>query len=44
VAADVRRAQPLGAERLTFDLPRGDVAGMMRAMERLVREVAPAGA
>ena len=44
VAADVRRAKALGAEWLTFDLPRVDVPGMMRAMERLVREVAPAGA
>jgi alkanesulfonate monooxygenase SsuD/methylene tetrahydromethanopterin reductase-like flavin-dependent oxidoreductase (luciferase family) len=44
VAADVRRAKALGAGWLTFDLPRGDVAGMVRAMERLVREVAPAGA
>lgn len=44
VAADVRRATALGAEWLTFDLPRVDVPGMMRAMERLVREVKPAGA
>jgi len=44
VAADVRRAKALGAEWLTFDLPRVDVPGMMRAMERLVREVKPAGA
>jgi probable F420-dependent oxidoreductase len=44
VAADVGRATALGAEWLTFDLPRVDVPGMMRAMERLVREVKPAGA
>lgn len=44
VAADVRRATALGAEWLTFDLPRVDVPGMMRAMERLVREVKPASA
>jgi probable F420-dependent oxidoreductase len=44
VAADVRRAKALGAEWLTFDLPRVDVPGMVRAMERLAREVAPAGA
>jgi probable F420-dependent oxidoreductase len=43
VAADVRRAKALGAEWLTFDLPRVDVPGMMRAMDRLVREVTPAG-
>jgi probable F420-dependent oxidoreductase len=42
VAADVRRARALGAEWLTFDLPRVDVPGMRRAMERLVREVKPA--
>jgi probable F420-dependent oxidoreductase len=42
VAADVRRARALGAEWMTFDLPRGDVAGMTRSMERLVREVKPA--
>ena len=44
VTADVRRAKALGAEWLTFDLPRVDVPGMMRAMERLAREVTPAGA
>jgi probable F420-dependent oxidoreductase len=42
VAADVRRAKALGAEWLTFDLPRVDVHGMMRAMARLAKEVAPA--
>ncbi len=42
VASDVRRAQKLGAEWMTFDLPRVDVPGMMRAMERLVKEVQPA--
>jgi probable F420-dependent oxidoreductase len=42
VAADVRRAGALGAEWMTFDLPRVDVPGMMRAMERLVKEVKPA--
>jgi hypothetical protein len=40
----VRRAKALGAEWLTFDLPRIDVSSMVRAMERFVREVAPAGA
>lgn len=44
VAADVRRAQKLGAEWMTFDLPRVDVPGMKRAMERLVKEVKPASA
>jgi probable F420-dependent oxidoreductase len=44
VAADVRRAKALGAEWLTFDLPRVDVQGMMRAMARLAKEVAPAAA
>jgi probable F420-dependent oxidoreductase len=42
VAADVRRVRDLGAEWMTFDLPRGEVAGMRRAMERLAREVRPA--
>jgi probable F420-dependent oxidoreductase len=42
VADDVRRAKALGAEWLTFDLPRVDVQGMMRAMARLAKEVAPA--
>jgi len=42
VASDVRRAQGLGADWLAFDLPRVDVPGMVRSMERLVRDVAPA--
>jgi alkanesulfonate monooxygenase SsuD/methylene tetrahydromethanopterin reductase-like flavin-dependent oxidoreductase (luciferase family) len=42
VAADVRRARSLGCEWMTFDLPRGETAGMARAMERLVKEVKPA--
>jgi probable F420-dependent oxidoreductase len=44
VASDVRRVQQLGADWMIFDLPRGDVPGMMRAMERLVAEVKPAAA
>jgi probable F420-dependent oxidoreductase len=44
VVGDVRRARALGAEWLTFDLPRGEVAGMARALERLAREVKPAAA
>jgi probable F420-dependent oxidoreductase len=42
VASDVRRARTLGAEWMTFDLPRAGVPAMMTAMERLAREVAPA--
>src|SRR5262245_59639007 len=33
VAADVKRAKALGADWLTFDLPRESVPAMMRAME-----------
>jgi hypothetical protein len=39
VAGDVRRVRSLGCEWMTFDLPRGDVAGMTHAMERLAKEV-----
>ena len=42
VVADVKRAQALGAEWMTFDLPRVDVLAMMRAMERVAKEVKPA--
>jgi probable F420-dependent oxidoreductase len=42
VAGDIRRVQSLGGEWMTFDLPRGDIAGMTRAMERLAKEVRPA--
>jgi probable F420-dependent oxidoreductase len=42
VAADIRRVRGLGAEWMTFDLPRGGVPAMVHAMERLVREVKPA--
>jgi probable F420-dependent oxidoreductase len=41
VAADVRRVKALGAEWMTFDLPRSGVPAMMQAMERLAREVKP---
>ena len=44
VVADIRRAQGLGASWMTFDLPRAGVPAMMRAMERLAREVKPAAA
>ena len=42
VAADIRRVRGLGAEWMTFDLPRAGVPAMMHAMERLAREVKPA--
>jgi probable F420-dependent oxidoreductase len=42
VVSDVRRAAGLGAEWMTFDLPRAGVPAMMRAMERLAGEVKPA--
>lgn len=42
VAADVRQVQGLGADWMTFDLPRTDTAAMVRAMERLVKDVKPA--
>jgi len=44
VAADVRRVEKLGAEWLTFDLPRADRSAMTQAMQRLVKEVIPAAA
>ncbi len=44
VAADVRRVRSLGAEWMTFDLPRAGVPAMVRAMERLAGEVKPAAA
>jgi len=42
VAADVRRVRSLGAEWMTFDLPRAGVPAMLRAMERLAGELKPA--
>ena len=42
VAADIRRARSLGADYLTFDMPKLDVPGMVRTMERFVKEVKPA--
>jgi len=39
VASDIRRVRTLGAEWMTFDLPRADVPAMARAIERLAREV-----
>ena len=42
VASDVRRVRGLGADWMTFDLPRDGVPAMIRAMERLAGEVKPA--
>jgi probable F420-dependent oxidoreductase len=39
VASDIRRVRGLGAGWMTFDLPRAGVPEMIRAMERLAREV-----
>jgi hypothetical protein len=42
VAADVKRVRGVGAEWMTFDLPRAGIPAMTRAMERLAAEVKPA--
>jgi alkanesulfonate monooxygenase SsuD/methylene tetrahydromethanopterin reductase-like flavin-dependent oxidoreductase (luciferase family) len=42
VVADIRRAQRLGCEYRTFDLPRTDMPGRVHTMERFVRDVRPA--
>ena len=44
VVSDIRRVRALGADWMTFDLPRAGVPAMVRAMERLAREVKPAAA
>jgi probable F420-dependent oxidoreductase len=44
VAADVKRLKGMGAEGITFDLPRAGIPAMARAMERLASEVKPAAA
>ena len=44
IASDIRRVRGLGAQWMTFDLPRSGVPAMMRAMERLAGEVKPAAA
>jgi probable F420-dependent oxidoreductase len=44
VATDIRRVRSLGAAWMTFDLPRVGLPAMLRAMERLAREVKPAAA
>jgi probable F420-dependent oxidoreductase len=44
VAADIRRVAALGADWMTFDLPRANTQAMTRAMERLAQEVKPAAA
>lgn len=41
IAADVQRAQAPGCSYVTFDLPEPEVSGMVRAMERFMREVKP---
>jgi probable F420-dependent oxidoreductase len=42
VAADVRRAQALGADYMVFDLPRSGVPAMVATMERFMSDVKPA--
>jgi probable F420-dependent oxidoreductase len=44
VASDIRRVRGLGAEWMTFDLPRAGVPAMVRAMERLAGDVKEAAA
>ncbi len=44
VTADNRRARAPGVDYLTFDMPKLDVPGMVRTMERFVKEVKPAAA
>ena len=44
IAADIRRVAALGADWVTFDLPRANTQAMTRAMERLAQEVKPAAA
>ena len=41
VAADVKRARELDCDWLTFDMPSGDVPGMIDVMERFARDVKP---
>jgi probable F420-dependent oxidoreductase len=42
VAADIGRARSLGADYLTFDLPRSGTPAMIGAMEQFARDVRPA--
>ena len=44
IASDIRRVRGLGAAWMTFDLPRAGVPAMLKAMERLAREVKVAAA
>jgi probable F420-dependent oxidoreductase len=44
VASDVRRVKSLGAEWMTFDLPRAGVPAMMKTIERIAKDVKPAAA
>jgi probable F420-dependent oxidoreductase len=41
IAADIQRAQTLGCDYLTFDLPNVAVPDMVQTMERFIREVKP---
>jgi probable F420-dependent oxidoreductase len=42
VVSDIRRVAALGADWMTFDLPRSGLPAMTRAMERLAQELKPA--
>src|SRR4029453_4689740 len=44
VAGDIKRVKGIGAEWMTFDLPRSGIPAMVQAMERLAGEVKPAAA
>src|SRR5262249_62711 len=44
IASDVRRVKSLGAQWMTFDLPRAGVPAMMKTLERIVSDVKPAAA
>lgn len=41
IAADIQRAQRLGCDYLTFDLPNVDVPRMVRTLEQFMHEVKP---
>ena len=42
VASDIRRVAALGADWMTFDLPRSGLPAMVRTMERLAHDLKPA--
>src|SRR2546430_15425608 len=44
VVADIRRARALGVAYLTFAMPKLDVPGMVRTLQRFVKDVKPASA